>query len=129
MRKYILILVPLLAAWLPAASSRLDDTANVETRRKELNRLLAEKWEYEMHESPEYATVTEDYRYNDHWSVTRSRKPCGEVGGIDRSKARKPVLEFCSLLLNMRERVVAEEAQTQIAMFFSSDGQIASRYQ
>lgn len=44
------------------------DTPSVEARRKELNRLIAEEWEYEMRESPEQATVIGDYRYNDRWS-------------------------------------------------------------
>lgn len=46
------------------------DTPSVEARRKELNRLIAEEWEYEMRESPEQATVIGDYRYNDRWSDT-----------------------------------------------------------
>jgi uncharacterized protein (DUF885 family) len=46
------------------------DTPSLEARRKELNRLIAEEWEYEMRESPEQATVIGDYRYNDRWSDT-----------------------------------------------------------
>jgi uncharacterized protein (DUF885 family) len=42
--------------------------ADLETRRKEFNTLLAEEWEYEMKESPEFATAVGDYRYNDRWS-------------------------------------------------------------
>src|SRR5271165_1688527 len=42
--------------------------ADVEARRKQLNQLLAEEWEYEMRESPESATAVGDYRYNDQWS-------------------------------------------------------------
>jgi uncharacterized protein (DUF885 family) len=44
------------------------DTGNLEARRKELNQLIADEWEYEMRESPEFATVVGDYRYNDKWS-------------------------------------------------------------
>lgn len=44
------------------------DTPSVEARRKELNRLIAEEWEYEMRESPEQATIIGDYRYNERWS-------------------------------------------------------------
>ena len=70
MRRYVLSLVLLMAAWPPPASSHPDGTApvDVNARRKELNRLLAEEWEYEMRESPEFATVIGDYRYNDLWS-------------------------------------------------------------
>jgi len=42
--------------------------ADLEARRKQLNQLLADEWEYEMRESPESATVIGDYRYNDKWS-------------------------------------------------------------
>jgi uncharacterized protein (DUF885 family) len=50
---------------LPA---RRPDRADLETRRKELNQLIADEWEYEMRESPEFATAVGDYRYNDKWS-------------------------------------------------------------
>src|ERR1700758_1304906 len=70
MRRYVLGLVLLMAAWLPPASSHPDSAVpvDVNARRYELNRLLAEEWEYEMRESPEFATVIGDYRYNDLWS-------------------------------------------------------------
>ncbi|MGB7470411.1 MAG: DUF885 domain-containing protein, partial [Candidatus Acidiferrum sp.] len=45
-----------------------NDTANLEARRSKLNQLIAEEWEYQMRESPEYATAIGDYRYNDKWS-------------------------------------------------------------
>lgn len=41
---------------------------SVDERRKELSKLLAEEWEYELRESPELATIIGDYRYNDRWS-------------------------------------------------------------
>jgi len=44
------------------------DTADLETRRKAMSRLIADEWEYEMRESPESATTVGDYRYNDRWS-------------------------------------------------------------
>jgi uncharacterized protein (DUF885 family) len=44
------------------------DLKPVDDRRKELNQLLADEWEYEMRESPESATILGDYRYNDRWS-------------------------------------------------------------
>jgi uncharacterized protein (DUF885 family) len=50
---------------LPARSA---DTASLEARRKQLNQLIADEWEYEMRESPESATIVGDYRYNDKWS-------------------------------------------------------------
>ena len=68
MHKYLTTVALLLAVCVPTAPSRSVETASVEARRKELNRLLAEQWEYEMRESPEFATVVGDYRYNDRWS-------------------------------------------------------------
>ncbi|PYX44565.1 MAG: DUF885 domain-containing protein [Acidobacteria bacterium] len=44
------------------------DHPTLEARRKSLNRLLADEWEYEVRESPELATLLGDYRYNDRWS-------------------------------------------------------------
>ena len=43
-------------------------TADVPTRVKALNDLLAEQWQYNLKESPEFATILGDYRYNDKWS-------------------------------------------------------------
>ena len=45
-----------------------EEIKNLEARRQELKKLLAEQWEYEMRESPEFATIIGDYRYNDRWS-------------------------------------------------------------
>jgi uncharacterized protein (DUF885 family) len=42
-------------------------TGDLEGRRKKFGELLAEEWEYEMKESPEFATAVGDYRYNDKW--------------------------------------------------------------
>jgi uncharacterized protein (DUF885 family) len=39
--------------------------ADVESRRKALNDLLAEQWEYTMHTSPIYASILGDKRWND----------------------------------------------------------------
>jgi uncharacterized protein (DUF885 family) len=53
---------------MPCSSRGATDTSNLEARRKQLNQLIAEEWNYEMQESPESATVVGDYRYNDKWS-------------------------------------------------------------
>lgn len=44
------------------------DNTSLDARRNQLNKLLADEWEYEMRESPEFATMIGDYRYNDRWS-------------------------------------------------------------
>jgi uncharacterized protein (DUF885 family) len=70
MRRYLLSLILFLVAWLASPFFRpaRAAAADVDTRRKELNHLLAQEWEYEMRESPEFATIIGDYRYNDRWS-------------------------------------------------------------
>jgi uncharacterized protein (DUF885 family) len=45
-----------------------EETKSLDARRQELKKLLAEQWEYTMRESPEFATIIGDYRYNDRWS-------------------------------------------------------------
>ncbi len=40
----------------------------LEHRRDQLRTSLVEEWEYELRESPEFATMIGDYRYNDRWS-------------------------------------------------------------
>jgi uncharacterized protein (DUF885 family) len=42
--------------------------ADVAARVKALDDLLAEQWQYTMKESPEFASILGDYRYNDQWS-------------------------------------------------------------
>jgi uncharacterized protein (DUF885 family) len=44
-----------------------EETKSLDFRRQELKKLLAEQWEYTMRESPEFATIVGDYRYNDRW--------------------------------------------------------------
>ncbi|RAO77092.1 DUF885 domain-containing protein [Dyella jiangningensis] len=43
-------------------------TADVPTRVKALNGLLAEQWQHTLENSPEFATILGDLRYNDRWS-------------------------------------------------------------
>ena len=41
---------------------------DLEQRRQWLEAALVEEWEYELRESPEFATMIGDYRFNDRWS-------------------------------------------------------------
>ncbi len=59
----VMMMVILLA---PLVSSA--DRPSLEVRRKSLDQLLVDEWEYELRESPELATLLGDYRYNDRWS-------------------------------------------------------------
>lgn len=59
---------------LPAAAAPSTHTqsgaasADVAARVKALNALLAEQWQHTLKESPEFATILGDLRYNDRWS-------------------------------------------------------------
>ena len=67
MRSCVLGLV-VLALISVVSSSRASDKSSLDERRKQFNQLLADEWEFEMREGPEFATIVGDYRYNDRWS-------------------------------------------------------------
>ena len=67
MKKCVLGLFLVLSVYPPSASPTPPSPASLEARRKQLGSMLAEEWEYEMRDFPEYATVIGDYRYNDRW--------------------------------------------------------------
>jgi uncharacterized protein (DUF885 family) len=51
-----------------AIAARAAPAMDVATRVKALDALLAEQWEYQLKESPEFATILGDDRYNDRFS-------------------------------------------------------------
>jgi uncharacterized protein (DUF885 family) len=57
---------PLQAA--PAVQAAPATHGDVATRVKALNALLAEQWQHTLENSPEFATIIGDLRYNDRWS-------------------------------------------------------------
>jgi len=57
-----------LALSAACAASTQAATADVSTREKALNDLLAEQWQHSLENSPEFATVLGDLRYNNRWS-------------------------------------------------------------
>src|ERR1700751_2721224 len=61
-----LILIFTIAAPLMALAKT--DSPTLQSRRKALNDLLAEQWEYTMQTSPEFATILGDKRFNDRLS-------------------------------------------------------------
>jgi uncharacterized protein (DUF885 family) len=67
MRSALLLLL-IVTMLLPAAAAAPPAAADLEARRKALNDLLAEQWEYNLKTSPEYATILGDKRYNDQLS-------------------------------------------------------------
>lgn len=58
----------LLLTYLLAAHMRAQSPSSTDERRHAFDKLLDEQWQYSMRESPEFATVVGDYRYNDRWS-------------------------------------------------------------
>ena len=53
------------ALLIPAVAAAANPPADLEARRKALNGLLHEQWEYTMRTSPIYASILGDKRYND----------------------------------------------------------------
>lgn len=66
--------------------------ADIESRRKALNDLLAERWEYTMRTSPEYASVLGDKRWNDKLS-DGSQKAIDE----DLARAKADLAKFAAV--------------------------------
>ncbi len=60
------VTMPSAALAAPAAQSAVK--SDVASRVASLNALLAEQWQYTLKNSPEFATILGDLRYNDHWS-------------------------------------------------------------
>src|ERR1700681_594382 len=60
-----LICLLTVALLIPAAVAAANPPADLEARRKALNDLLHERWEYTMRTSPIYASILGDKRYND----------------------------------------------------------------
>ena len=63
MRYLICLLVATML--IPATMSAANSPADLESRRKALNDLLHEQWEYTLRTSPLYASILGDKRYND----------------------------------------------------------------
>jgi uncharacterized protein (DUF885 family) len=61
-----LLILAVLFATMPSLYAA--EAKSVEGGRQELSKLVADQWEYQMRESPEFATAIGDYRYNDRWS-------------------------------------------------------------
>jgi uncharacterized protein (DUF885 family) len=54
--------------FLPLMSFAKDTPKDLESRRKQLNELLKEQWDYTMRTNPDYASYLGDKRWNDKWS-------------------------------------------------------------
>lgn len=65
---YLVLLAIPMALIFAARSDQASDSPSLSSRRAQFSQLLADEWEYEMRESPEYATQVGENRYNDQWS-------------------------------------------------------------
>ena len=63
----VLVFLPLLILLLPAVAAT-PPAGDLAARRKALNDLLAEQWEYNLKTNPEFASILGDKRYNDQLS-------------------------------------------------------------
>lgn len=94
------------------------DTADLAARRQQFASLLTEEWEYEMRESPEYATSVGDYRYNDRWSDVSVGYPAKQRVDLQKWLSRfdavdtagfpeQEILSQKLMVRNLKERIEA----------------------
>ncbi len=86
-------LLPLLLAMTLLAGAVLAQTNTLDQRRKQLNDILDDYWEYTMRTAPEYASILGDKRYNDKLSdnsydavlrdLAESRKYLARLEAVD----------------------------------------------
>lgn len=130
MRSLSLLLA--LASLLPAHAAT-SAPPTLEARRKELNQLLAEEWEYELRESPELATLLGDYRYNDRWSdfslahIQREKEELehwvARFAAIDATGfPEQEKLNQVLIVRNLKERIEAIELKTYETPIDQQDG-------
>ena len=60
--------LPLASVTMATPAAAQSKPADVATRVKALNALLAQQWEHTIENSPEFATILGDLRFNDRWS-------------------------------------------------------------
>jgi hypothetical protein len=63
--RFFAVTLSLLCSLSVGAQSPSNSSATLEARRKALDALLAEQWEYKMRTSPLYASILGDKRWND----------------------------------------------------------------
>lgn len=117
-----LLMVMLVFVFYPTPASAAD-ASTLDARRAQFNKLLDEEWEYEMRESPEFATQVGDYRYNDRWSdyslahvqqqkkdleQWRSRFEAVNTGGFSEQERLSAQL----MLRNLKDRIQGIDLKT-----------------
>ena len=114
----ILLGVMLVMGMSPRFVRGAADAANLAARRQQFASLLAEEWEYEMREAPEYATAVGDYRYNDRWSDSSLSYPAKQRVDLQKWLTRfeavdttgfpeQEILSEKLMVRNLKERIEA----------------------
>src|SRR5580704_8622992 len=86
LRTSLVIVSSVLALVIPLFAHGAEQ--NVEARRAELNRLLADQWEYTLQTQPELATQVGDNRYNDRLSDFSDKAIADDLEHTRQSVAR-----------------------------------------
>lgn len=124
----IMLLVAVLVSEAWCATPQQD----LESRRKQLNDLLAEQWEYVLRTSPEFASMLGDKRYNDRLSdnsyqavvddLAQTRKFLARFEAIDTSGfPEQEVLNKVLMVRGLQERLDGErfrEWEMPVTQFF-----------
>jgi uncharacterized protein (DUF885 family) len=87
--KIMRIFTLILASFLVATAALAADKPSVDARRKQLNDLLADQWEYTLRTSPEFASILGDKRYNDKLSDVSEKATLDDLG-----QAKKYLVSF-----------------------------------
>jgi uncharacterized protein (DUF885 family) len=74
-----------------------EDAANVEVRRKQLDALIAEQWEYVMRMAPEFASILGDKRYNDRWTDGSEKAVYANLEETKKFRARFAAIDTAGL--------------------------------
>ncbi len=112
--------------------------ADVASQRKALNDLLAERWEYTMRTSPEYASILGDKRWNDKLSdgsqkaidddLARAKMDLAKFDAVDTTGF--PEQEVLNKALMVRDlRMQLEGARFKTSYRFAAVGLVAGFYE
>lgn len=90
------------AAPPPALEAKAPDPAagkpGVDERRKALDALLKEQWEYRLRMSPEFASIIGDRRYNDRWSDSSLEAVAADLAETKKFLARFEAIDTAGLV-------------------------------
>ena len=84
----------LLMTFMAHAADHHGPARSLDARRAELNRLLAEEWEYTLRTEPELATQVGDYRYNDRLRDFSDKAIAGNIAHSRQALARFEAIDI-----------------------------------